>query len=125
MWKSSDEAFSEVSVRVIECWCKSCGLNNYSFLVSNQGVRTVTHALNTFSEIKHKETNETALDENDLYQELRCWTLENLDTLNLNVVTHKINELLDEPILEDSSFAQNYAFLAPWKNLLWVVRWVI
>ena len=41
------------------------------------------------------------------------WTLENLETLNLKKISFNINELLESPIKNDSSFSQAYDTACP------------
>ena len=86
-------------------------------------MHSVTKYLNPFSEIRNKERNTPIRDNNDLYQQLICWTLENLEILNLNVANSKIKELLEKPILEDASCAQNYNIAYPSKESK-VCRWM-
>ena len=62
-------------------------------------------------------------DNNDLFQELRVWTLENLETLNLKKISFKINKLLQSPIKNDSSFSLAYDITYPVKESS-IRRWM-
>ena len=77
-----------------------CESNNNIFIVTNQGVYSITKYLNQFLEMRDEEANKTLNNNNDLYQQLRSSTLWNLGILTLNIVTSKINKILEKTILE-------------------------
>ena len=72
--------------------------------------------MNPFLEIKHEGKSAPLRDNNDLFQELRVWTLENLETLNLKKISLKINKLLESSIKNDSSFSLAYNITYPVKE---------
>ena len=76
------------------------------------GFYSVTKDLSSFLEIKH-EGKSALLHNNNLFQELRMWALENLEILNLKKISLKINKLLESSIKNNSllSLACNIAYL--------------
>ena len=86
-------------------------------------MHSVTKDLNPFLEIKHEGESAPLCDNDDLFQELRVLTLENLETLNLKKISLKINKLLESPIKNDSLFSKAFNIACPVKESS-IRRWM-
>ena len=100
---------SDISSQTIERWFIIHKNNNYKFVLSKQGRSTIYKDFNPFRmlECEGKSTR----DNEDIYNELRQWGIENLETLILPIMQKKINDLLEEPVKNDPAFAVNYRLL--------------
>ena len=80
-------------------------------------MHSVTSDMNPLSGTKQNEENETIRDNSNVYHQVRCWTLENLENLSCSSVTCEENELLEKPILEDSSIRKKSQHYSPHKRV--------
>ena len=102
---------SDISSQTIERWFIIHKNNNYKFVLSKQGRSTIYKDFNPFRmlECEGKSTR----DNEDIYNELRQWGIENLETLTLPIIQKKINDLLEELVKNDPAFAANYRLSYP------------
>ena len=70
-----------------------------------------------------KENIDNKIDNNDLYKKLKKWALLNLEELTITIISNKINEILKDVILEDTSFCQQYNLTYPVK-MSSIHRWI-
>ena len=121
--KACDEMLSNYSGRTISSWFRTYKLNNMLLPLSKIGFHQVTKDLNPFLEYAYEAKGVTLRDNEDLCKELRCWALEKLEELNLDIITNKVNEILKEPIQQDTAFLQQYHITYPIKSSS-VRRWM-